>query len=155
MTHYSREKWRSFKLGRLPVDERRAMEEHLYSCDRCLSFYLATVERRDEELAELLLPPDFTERVLGGLPAGSRRRSSGQWKSLLLQYYAVAAAITLFLLASGWFEAVTQKIPRTMEQTGLVTRRVEEHLPFGWSERLTNFASSRIDLLLAGKEGSR
>lgn len=160
--HYSSQQWAAFKKGLVVGDLRQEMEEHLSTCDVCLETYLATVDVRDVELAEVTLRPDFAERVLSALVRqpgtaqthgrrhgyrnGHRQRSQNPIPERLttLRNYAVAAAITLMLLAGGWFDAVSRTAPSALHETGKTIVRVSEEVPSGWSNKVLDRISSWV-----------
>lgn len=160
--HYSPEQWAAFKKGFVVEDLRREMEEHLSTCDVCLETYLAMVDVRDVELAEMTLRPDFADRVLStvarqlgtaqthgrghGYRNGHHQRSQNPTPERLtvLRNYAVAAAITLMLLAGGWFDAVSRTAPSALHETGKTIVRVSEEMPSGWSNKVIDRISSWV-----------
>ncbi|MBE3518940.1 MAG: hypothetical protein IMW97_01395 [Firmicutes bacterium] len=172
--HYSPQQWAAFKKGFVPGELRRQMEEHLSTCDVCLETYLATVDARDVELAEMTLRPDFVQRVLSALARGPgaalvrrpdaeqvcarshghRRRCDWERQNptpdrlAALRNYAVAAAITLMLLAGGWFDAVSRTAPSALYETGKTIVRVSEEMPSGWSNKVIDRISSWVDAVM-------
>jgi len=136
------------------------MEDHLRICEVCLDNYLAAIEPRDEAAAAELLPADFTARVIQRVtPIRARRR----YRSYLdcsrvvrsIQYYTIAAAITLLLLASGWFDYLAAGTSHSQVQVASLTETVEERIPFGWSERLVANASDRLTAIIQIKGDAR
>lgn len=113
MQHYQEEEWRRLRAGTLEAGKEQAMLEHLAICPACRDGYLASVTPRAEEAAALLLPDDFTGKIMRGLPAARRhaapvkkaepeRRAerSRRWR---LASYAVAATLTMALTLGGAF----------------------------------------------------
>lgn len=159
MAHYSRREWLLYKDGLLPEEVREAMEGHLRFCEKCLDTYLSAFERQDEVKAAAVLSPDFSARVARRLASLSGRPSprtvfgtAPLTRSLL--YYTIAAAITLLLLAGGWFDLLAQGAARSPEKITLLTQNIEEKIPTGWSERLVDRATGGLAAIINIKEGA-
>lgn len=104
-THYSKKEWRRYRQNLVSEDVREAMEEHLGSCEECSAVYLSLIDQREEELALVFLPVDFS-RQTARLATGEKPT-----RGVALRNYAIAAALTLFLLSSGWFGVLSRRIP--------------------------------------------
>lgn len=139
MKHYNRAMWLLYVENKLSPKERDAMEEHLQVCDKCLSSYLSILLPQDEEQSEKLLSLDFNEKLMGKLP---ERKQVYKEKSISiinsLQYYAVAAAITVVLMTGGWFDLFAHRVPELLANEINRIPRIEEKISFGFSERLMN-----------------
>ncbi|NLW06841.1 MAG: hypothetical protein GX039_02505 [Clostridia bacterium] len=150
MLHYDRREWLLYKAGLLPGEIQKAMEDHLLICDTCLDNYLATIGPEDEALASVYLSPDFTARVTRKV-ANLRNQRKGwlrrerNWAAKAFQFYTIAAAITLLLLAGGWFDFIAAGAIHSPVRLVTLMENIEQKIPFGWSERLVENASDRLE----------
>lgn len=138
------------------------MEQHLRVCDRCLETYLSALLPGDEAEAGMLLSPDFPARTVARLQEEvgdnnrvAKRRVNGRANgnlSSLLQYYAVAAAITLLLMTGGWFDLLGKQLPQTIDQRTQQLQRVEDGSSFRWSDKMMEAITRGIDALTGVKE---
>lgn len=160
MLHYSRREWLLYKDGFLPERTRRAMEDHLRICEACLDNYLATFGPRDEAAASEFLSPDFPVRVTRRVTEMCARRKNWSrldcnWVTRTIQYYTIAAAITLLLLAGGWFDFLASGAIHSQVRVSTLAESVEQKIPFGWSDRLVANASGRLAMIIKIKEGTK
>lgn len=160
MLHYSSREWLLYKDGFLLEKTRRAMEDHLRICEACLDNYLSTFEPRDEVAASGFLPPDFPVRVTGRVTEMCARRKNWSrldcnWVAKTIQYYTIAAAITLLLLVGGWFDFLASGAIHSQVRVATLAETVDQKIPFGWSERLVENASGRLAMIIKIKEGTK
>jgi anti-sigma factor RsiW len=99
--------------------EREEVEDHLYSCDTCLSLYYAAIEGQEDQLPTLSNDEEFTELIMSQVAGWksdgemSQQKQSGERKPLYqsaIFHYAVAAAMTLLLMTTGVFQSVLQYV---------------------------------------------
>ncbi|MHB1419833.1 MAG: hypothetical protein ACYCX4_09675 [Bacillota bacterium] len=155
MEHYHREQWLFYRENKLPSTQRALMEQHLQSCNCCLDSYISVILPSDIIEAKQSLSAEFNHRLLQktlgftkGLPpvqhtTGNRIR--------LLQYYAIAAVITVSLMAGGWFDFLAQELPKTKAFREDVLSRVEGGIPYGWSEKLLDLTTGHLDKMIKSK----
>ncbi|MDN5348601.1 MAG: hypothetical protein PWP65_2166 [Clostridia bacterium] len=147
--HYSRREWRLYKDELLPEGVRRAMEDHLRHCEACLENYLAAFGSQDETAAAGILSPDFSARVTSRVARmGARQKyktgPGGNWLARAIQYYTIAAAVTLLLLAGGWFDFMVSEAMHSQVRVAIIAQTLEEKISLGWSERLFENATDKL-----------
>ena len=64
MKHYDHIEWILYKKKLFPEEKMLKMEEHLYSCDRCLETFLSLVDNEEIDKANKDLSIDFTDQVM-------------------------------------------------------------------------------------------
>jgi anti-sigma factor RsiW len=148
--HYHGRAWLLYRQNRIGEEERRLMEEHLASCDLCLQRYLDAGTEQDALLAELLLPPDFSDRVKEMIRS-RRWQAYKKQRSRSLANYAVAAAITLVLMSSGIFDLCARELPGILAETGQIPRAIEKTVQWDAGRLLEN-ARTQLEKLRQSKE---
>lgn len=157
MLHYNRRELLLYKAGLLPGEIQKAMEDHLLICETCLDNYLTAIGPQDEALAAVYLSPDFTAKVTRKVTNIRAQRKDWprlerNWTLKTIQYYTIAAAVTLLLLAGGWFDFIASGAMHSPVRVVTLAETVEQKIPFGWSERLVENASDRLEGLIKEKE---
>lgn len=64
MMHISISQWQKYVTNELQEDEREVYENHLYSCDQCLTVYLQVVEASETQLPSLQNEISFTDKII-------------------------------------------------------------------------------------------
>jgi hypothetical protein len=103
------------------------------------------------------LSPDFTAKVTRKVTNIRAQRKdwsrlNRNWAVKAFQYYTIAAAVTLLLLAGGWFDFIVSGAMHSPVRVVTLAETVEQKIPFGWSERLVENASDRLEGLIKEKE---
>ncbi|MNI26623.1 hypothetical protein D3C73_803330 [compost metagenome] len=108
MKHYPLEAWTHWINEQISQQELDEMEQHLSSCDECLSVYMLAMELNSSQLPHFSGEEEeaSTQYILDRSLRSQQPSSS---KRILL-HYTVAAAATLILVASGFFQQLTQEI---------------------------------------------
>lgn len=151
MSHYSSTDWFLFSRGGLEKARRLRMEQHLLNCDSCLRDYLSTIGEREEEMAALLLPPEF-ERSLGNFMTQKRQAANRTQRPRLLFNYAAAAVVTLALIACGFFDTVTSELPGILKETRSLSRLINETAAVSWSDEFLKTTTQQLNRLFSTKE---
>lgn len=115
MKHYSYEQWTKYVKNELDGEDRILYEDHLYTCDQCLEVYLTAIEA--EELPDIIDGTAFTDNIMAQLPIENNiqdtnnetfpRKATAFYKKTIF-HYGVAAAMTLLLMSTGFFQTLTQ-----------------------------------------------
>ena len=153
---YEQNQWRSYQAGTLSESERRAMEEHLLTCEACLENYLSIVEYDLEQDASML-GKDFTDRLFEVIGQETNwRKSSAQVikvsnkkekevrnnKVNLLISYCAAASIAMFFWVGGYFDGLSGSLSKglvSMQPTKGIEKNYEPQKGFiqtGWTQRV-------------------
>ena len=109
MIHFKQIDWKKYIDNKLSDDQREKMEDHLYSCDQCLEFYMELISG-DSACMPLVSDENFTERIMSEIsfehviPPQSKKKALYQHPVF---HYAIAASITFILMTSGFFQNIT------------------------------------------------
>ncbi len=104
MRHFSNEEWMSYIDDKLSETTCEELEDHLFSCDQCLAVYMKMIDRQAEELP-VIVDSSFTDEIIAELPKEKMQKKTLYQRTLI--HYAVAAAITLTLMTTGFFQSIT------------------------------------------------
>jgi len=111
MAHYENDTWKAYIKDELSEKKRIEIEDHLFSCNHCLDVYMLQLEAVTDSLPSLPNSQSLTDAVIESLPfskpvtkASTRKRRFYQHS---LFHYGVAAAITMVLMTSGFFQSIT------------------------------------------------
>lgn len=110
MNHIPYEKWRHYVKDELEEKVREQYDEHLYTCDQCLTLYSEAVEAVDQQLPmmttdEIMLK--IAEQKKVEQPTTMKKASFYQ-KAIF--HYIVAAAMTVLLMSSGIFSQLVNVV---------------------------------------------
>ncbi|ANB57019.1 zinc-finger family protein [Anoxybacillus sp. B7M1] len=141
MSRYSKEEWQQFISDQLTEAKRIEMEDHLYTCDRCLEIYMELME---EHAASLPSPSRFSisaDEIIAQVRQEPHQQQEKVGQKLL--HYGIAAAITITLLSSGIFQSIAN---------AAVGASISEKRP-SYAEQLMNKTISLLDCIqLSQKE---
>ncbi|PWU68451.1 hypothetical protein [Gracilibacillus dipsosauri] len=105
MKHIPKEQMNLYILDQLTDENRKTMENHLYSCEACLDSYLQLMEN---SLVEDSVSDFFTEKTIARIQHDSKPSSKSSNASSLFSksiiHYVLAAGLTLILMFSGVFD---------------------------------------------------
>lgn len=164
MAHYERQKWILYKKNLLSDEEKIEMEEHLYDCDDCMDVFLNLIDSEELEIAETLLPTNFTESIMDKIDSlipitkssnkvktetlDKRPRKKKMIENIAM-YYVAVASVVLILTAGGVFTKMTQ-FP--IANISVDSERTNEGLGkmYSFSEKITNGTNSFINNLGKG-----
>lgn len=112
MRHYPDQAWMLYVQDQVPEQTRESMEEHLLSCDACLTQYMEQIElvARLDTLPPSVAGHELVNQVMHRVTKEVRRRHTSSFRQRLL-HYVVAAAITFILMASGLFQSMITSDP--------------------------------------------
>jgi hypothetical protein len=156
MEHYSDRQWVLLQKGSLDATTAALLRDHLSICPTCQQRYLKLISPRQEELADQLIPLDFTAQVMAGIaelpcletssPAKTDTKRSKIPKRFWQQLgaYAVAAGLTIVLMLTGMFNHLTV-LPKGRFNPPLVkdTLVSQQQVPLS-SIPLVELASNRL-----------
>ena len=150
MACYSREEWKAFLEGTLEEEKCGAMEEHLLTCEQCVSEFLSFFSEEGAAGDVIELHPRFTSGVMKRIE-GMEAKRRGKAKRRDIFYYSAVACLTLFFMFAGVFEGFAGMIPEitkvdmeifTSSQSGK-----QGLIEFGWSEKLMNNTVAFLDTM--------
>ncbi|WP_026476586.1 anti-sigma factor [Alkaliphilus transvaalensis] len=147
MHHYHQDKWQKYIDNELEQWEVQLLEEHLYQCDECMNVYLSLLEGANP-LEEIEPSLDFTSKVFEelNLELPSTTKNEPYDRKVLFKYYVVAASITMVLMYGGIFDLFLTEVPRATSEMISSSKRVEEIVPAGWSQRMLDSTFEKLEL---------
>ncbi|MBO9604755.1 MAG: zf-HC2 domain-containing protein [Paenibacillaceae bacterium] len=171
------EEWRAYRDGKLEAERRDELEEHLYGCDECLQRFMSELETEPapetghEPARAQPIGAGFADRVMSAIAQASpaeqaagaaattaahpprhrpynpaARRPVSPLRRTLVQY-AIAAAITILLMASGVFRHIGERVDQF--DSAAKSDRQEE----SFSERLLVKTTAVLDNIHTRTEG--
>ncbi len=146
MTHYQKEDWHLYRDNELHSTRRSQMEAHLLKCDLCLETYLSAVGEQEEREAGLLLPDDFTSKVVQNVMVRSKKKRRRE-RSRLMIHYVAAASITLMLMAGGMFDMIAREVPAVLRESSSFSQALDSVTSQGWSDQLVKATSTGLNNL--------
>lgn len=106
MKHPHKQDWNDYIAQRLSPAENEQYEQHLYSCDRCLSVYMSCIEQHAARMPFLSDGATFTEGVMRVISNKKQPSERQPFYRRTLFHYSAAAVITLMLMTSGMFQSI-------------------------------------------------
>lgn len=151
LKHVTIEQCRHYILGQLSDHDQQTFEDHIYTCDQCLSMYMTTIEQHSMTLPHISDEAQFTDDTMDllleeTLPSKvmsiTSKPRTKRWYENTIAYYTIAAGITIFLMSTGVFDSLMQltNITKTERQTSL-------------SDTLMNKTVSMIDVIEKNNKG--
>lgn len=133
MKHYSYDEWMQYVKDEINDTDREQLENHLYTCDKCLEKYLEAVSANETSLPILSNESSFTDQVMAmltplvapsvvpdtindlstmetvGLVPDTINNTVGRKKPFYQQvvfHYLLAAVATILLMFTGAFQSL-------------------------------------------------
>jgi anti-sigma factor RsiW len=127
MRHYTKEEWSAYVGGRLPTENKREYEDHLYGCDACMLLYTECISSLELDSIESIssdLNEVFIEQIMVRIESKKQQphklstpfRKPALYRKPVFQY-ALAAAITIILMTTGIFHGITSGIEQSPPAT--------------------------------------
>lgn len=149
MTHYSKEEWMTYVKNEMAQDVREEYENHLYTCDQCLTLYLDAVAEAEEDLPEIENETGFTDLIMAqiaeskpAVPKAATQKKSGSrpFYQTAIFHYSIAAVMTILLMSAGVFQSITQytvalQKPSFQEERTSFTEGIVDRT-FAWMDSL-------------------
>lgn len=89
----------------LMEEEKKQLEDHLYSCDSCLLVYMTILDEHENELP-MIESQSFTDEVMKEISSNQKMKERRS-RTNPLTHYVIAAGFTLILMFSGVFDSLT------------------------------------------------
>ncbi|EKN71531.1 hypothetical protein BABA_00815 [Neobacillus bataviensis LMG 21833] len=113
MKHYSYDEWMQYVKDEINDTDREQLENHLYTCDKCLENYLEAVSANETSLPALSNESSFTDQVMAMLvpsvvPDTINNTVDGKkpFYQQVVFHYFLAAVATILLMFSGAFQSL-------------------------------------------------
>lgn len=137
MSHIALEEWKHYARDEMNDNKRTKYEEHLYSCDQCMSLYMEAIEFVQDELPSIEGPSLYTDEVMERIPIVRKPGMNPvkkQWYEEKVFHYVLATAMTLILMASGIFGELTK-----------ITTEFERNQQPSFTENILNKTTALLD----------
>ncbi|MGE6379490.1 hypothetical protein [Peribacillus muralis] len=143
MNHVPKAGWVTYLADEIPEDLKIEYENHLYSCDECLSVYLEAMEM---EADTLFISTDIAGTVMDSI---MRKKSAPleeaaqirKEKSLrtIARHYLIAAGFTILLMAGGVFQSLTEYVDAVESSSVKETKSLTDGIidkTFNWMDSI-------------------
>lgn len=140
MKHYDLVEWKLFKENLLQDQIYKEMEEHLISCHECMEAFLALIDDKEIEMAEAIVPEDFTKNVMKNIenirPIKKNQRKKKTYNDFFI-YYAAVASVAIILTASGFFGKMVDSIPQVATSINMEESKLKASTFYDFSKKIT------------------
>jgi len=145
MKHVSEAEWAAYLADEIPEALKIEYENHLYSCDKCLSAYMEAMEREETSLDiegfDIAGPVmDSISRLKGGAVVEEAKQHRKE-KSVrtITRHYLIAAGFTILLMAGGVFQSLTEYVDSVESSSDKKTQSLTDGLidkTFNWMDTI-------------------
>lgn len=149
MNHFIESEWRAYKHHLIDKTESEMMENHLIDCDQCLNLFLSLTDELDAARANTVIPVDFSHNTMAFIHRSQiqpHNVSSRDKIKRLFSYYVAAAAVTLILMSSGFFDSMVGSASLISANSTLKTEKPTSII-FTWPTRLIETSSSWTQMI--------
>lgn len=105
MIHFTSEQWSKYVKNELEEEVRDIYENHLYECDQCFELYLQAMDEAQDGFPAISNEQQFTDELMKQIQPVEKTVPFYQKTAF---QYMLAAAMTIFLMASGVFQSIFQ-----------------------------------------------
>ncbi|MDF9763694.1 hypothetical protein OKW24_005467 [Peribacillus simplex] len=144
MNHVPETGWVAYLADEIPESLKIEYENHLYSCDKCLSAYLEAMEKEESSLeiegfdiAGLVM--DSISRLKGGYVEEDKQLRKENSLRTITRHYLIAAGFTILLMAGGVFQSFTEYVDsmesRSVKETQSLTDGIIDKT-FNWMDSI-------------------
>jgi predicted anti-sigma-YlaC factor YlaD len=152
MKHFEGNQLWEYREGLLNKEKENIVEEHLYTCEKCLNSFLCLISEEEISKAEGLLSLQFTDKVIWNIEKENRKRAKikdeltkEKWQSFIT-YYVGAAVMTLLFVSTGIFQSIVDTAPKIVTLTVRVQQEEFNRTPgLGLSTRAVDKAALWIE----------
>lgn len=144
MNHVSEAGWIAYLADEMPDNLKIEYENHLYSCDECLTVYMEAMERAESSL--LVEELDIADSVMSSIAqlnevSNEEVKQIRKEKSLrtITRHYLIAAGFTILLMALGVFQSLTEYVDSVESSTVKETQTLTDGLidkTFNWMDSI-------------------
>ena len=148
MRHYDKLQWIKYKKNQVEPREKEEMEDHLYTCDKCMDVFLSTIEEDEIEEASYSISEDFTENIMkkiSNISLMERPRKKKRVINDFFLYYGAVAAVAIILTAGGVFGGLVDSVPKLSFGIEDNDNKLKTSAIFNLSESITNRTSDFIN----------
>ncbi|MGG4267632.1 hypothetical protein [Peribacillus simplex] len=140
MNHVPETGWVTYLADEIPESLKIEYENHLYSCDKCLSAYMGAMEKEESSLDiegfDIAGPVmDSISRLKGGYVEEDKQLRKGKSLRTITRHYLIAAGFTILLMAGGVFQSFTEYVdsiePKSVKESQSFTDGIIDKT-FNW-----------------------
>ncbi|RRN67670.1 hypothetical protein EI200_22075 [Peribacillus simplex] len=144
MNHVPETGWVAYLADEIPESLKIEYENHLYSCDMCLSAYLEAMEKEESSLEiegfDIAGPVmDSISRLKGGYIEEDKQLRKENSLRTITRHYLIAAGFTILLMAGGVFQSFTEYVDsmesRSVKETQSLTDGIIDKT-FNWMDSI-------------------
>ncbi|MDV7766052.1 MULTISPECIES: hypothetical protein [unclassified Peribacillus] len=144
MNHVPETGWVAYLADEIPESLKIEYENHLYSCDKCLSAYLEAMEKEESSLEiegfDIAGPVmDSISRLKGGYVEEDKQLRKENSLRTITRHYLIAAGFTILLMAGGVFQSFTEYVDsmesRSVKETQSLTDGIIDKT-FNWMDSI-------------------
>lgn len=149
MKHFSTDEWKLFFARQIETEQEMKMEGHLLDCEECQQRLLHAIGSDELEQAALLIPTDFTSRVLEQTAREVSRPKPEKRKPnqgrILFKYYAASAAVTILVTGGGMLHDINIRVASWPEMYSPPTEQYT-HILFDWPSQLRDKTAGLLSI---------
>lgn len=141
MKHVSLAEWTAYIADEVPDALKIEYENHLYSCDDCLTVYMEAMERKEfiQPIEELDIADSVMRSIaqINAEPALEERSKKTKSLRTITKHYLIAAGFTILLMASGVFQSLAKYVDNVESSSLKETPPVTDGLidkTFNWMD---------------------
>lgn len=127
MKHYDYIEWLLYKTKSLANEKLDEMEEHLYNCDICMDIFISLIDEEELELADKVIPKDFTSNVVDRISKNKIKRiepkNTKKTFNYQFMYYVAVASVTIFLTMGGFYSNLVDAVPKISQSIDIPRER--------------------------------
>lgn len=122
MKHYDDIEWIFYKEKILSDEKQIEMEEHLYTCDRCMEIFLSLIDKQEVDKAGDSISENFTVDLMANIenlrykPKTKVKKSNTRFKDMFV-YYAAVASVAVALTLGGFYSGLVDMVPQIGKST--------------------------------------
>jgi anti-sigma factor RsiW len=144
MNHVPEAGWAAYLADEIPEALKIEYENHLYSCDKCLSAYMEAMEKEETSLDiegfDIAGPVmDSINRLKGGAVEEAKQHRKENSARTITRHYLIAAGFTILLMAGGVFQSLTEYVDTVESSSDKKTQSLTDGLidkTFNWMDTI-------------------
>ncbi|MGE7186965.1 hypothetical protein ACQKKK_24260 [Peribacillus sp. NPDC006672] len=144
MNHVPEIGWVAYLADEIPESLKIEYENHLYSCDKCLSAYMEAMEKEESSLDiegfDIAGPVmDSISQLKGGYVEEDKQLRKGKSLRTITRHYLIAAGFTILLMAGGVFQSFAEYVDsmesKSVKETQSLTDGIIDKT-FNWMDSI-------------------
>lgn len=152
MKHFEDVEWILYKNDLISEKRQIEMEDHLYTCDKCMENFLSLTIEKEVKGAADLIPKDFTENVLDLIKdmtpkekkKNLRKQIEKPFNDLFL-YYTAAALVAIVLTGGGLFGKMVDSVPNINTVISIEESKIKTDTIYNLSGKIADMTSTFVN----------